>query len=89
MTEEEIKEMFLKDFKAHENEIMTKNAWIVAEELVKRIDGAAVLGEYIHCQLSEEPSKMFVFLIETVYKITRMPAQKRRNQYLVFDTSTK
>ena len=45
MTEEEIKEMSLKDFEAHENERMTKNAWIVAEELVKRIDGAPVLGE--------------------------------------------
>ena len=61
MTEEEIKEMSLKDFEAHENDRMTKNAWVVAEELVKRIDGAPGLGEYIHCQLSEEPSKMSFF----------------------------
>jgi hypothetical protein len=38
MTEDEIKEMSLEDFEAHENQRMTKNAWIVAEELVKRID---------------------------------------------------
>jgi hypothetical protein len=35
--------MSLKEFEEYENDRMTKNAWIVANELVKRIDGAPVL----------------------------------------------
>ena len=31
-----------------------KNAWRVAEEIAERIDGAPVLGEFIHSQLTPE-----------------------------------
>ena len=78
VTEEEITEMSLKDFEAHENERMTKNAWMVAEELVKRIDGAYVLGEYIHCQLSEEPSKMFFFNRDSLQAYQNASMEKKK-----------
>ena len=79
MTEDEIKDMSLEDFEAHENEKMTKNAWIVAEELVKRIDGAPALGEYIHCHLSEEPSKMFFFNKDNLQAYQNASKEKKKS----------
>ena len=78
-TQEEIKEMSLKDFEAHENERMTTNACIVAEELVKRIDGAPVLSEYIHCQLSDEPSKMFFFNRDSLQAYQNARTEKKKS----------
>ena len=51
----------LKEFEEYERVRMSKNAWIVANELVNRIDGAPVLSEYINCQLSLKPNEMFFF----------------------------
>ena len=63
MTNDEISHMSFKEFEQYESERMSKNAWIVANELVKRIDGAPVhvLSECIDCNLAEKPNEMFLF----------------------------
>ncbi len=52
MTDKEVSMMSVKEFEDYEKEQTAKNAWIVANELVKRIDGAPALGEYINAKLS-------------------------------------
>lgn len=66
MTAEEIEGMSLQAFEKYEAERMLNNAWAVSKELVKRIDGAPVLGEYISCKLSEERDQMFFFNKESL-----------------------
>lgn len=61
MTDEEVSMMSVKEFEYYEKERMAKNAWIVANELVKRIDGAPVLGEYINAKLSVTMDQLFFF----------------------------
>ena len=39
--------MSVKEFEQYESERMSKNVWIVTNELVKQVDGAPVLSEYI------------------------------------------
>ena len=59
MTAKEVEGMSLQEFEKYEAERTSKNAMAVSKELVKRIDGAPVLGEYINCKLSEEMDQMF------------------------------
>ena len=47
--------------KDYEKERIEKNAWIVAKELVKRIDCAHVLGEQVNAKLSDMTDKLFFF----------------------------
>ena len=47
--------------KDYEKERIEKNAWIVAKELVKRIDCAPVLGEQVNAKLSDMTDKLFFF----------------------------
>ncbi len=39
---------------------------VISAKLVKRIDGAPVLGDYIHCILSDEIDQMFFFNKESL-----------------------
>ena len=48
LTDDEIANLTIKEFDAHEEERMEMNAWWVAKELPNRIDGAPVFNEYIH-----------------------------------------
>ena len=61
MTEEEIAGLSVKDYDTLEEERMRKNCWDVSKELTRRIDGAPVLGEFIHCQTSVKSEDMYFF----------------------------
>ncbi|XP_070570891.1 uncharacterized protein [Ptychodera flava] len=61
MTREEIEKMSVKEYEEYEARRMTQNAWIVAKEVVSRIDGAPVLGQYITGCLADKPEDAFFF----------------------------
>lgn len=60
-TEDDIKQMSLKDYEKYENERMKKNAWEVTRELTHRIEGAPVLKTFIRAFQSEHTDKLFFF----------------------------
>ena len=53
--------------------------WIVAEELVTRIDGAPVLGDYIDCRLSDKAENMFFFNKEYLTEFQHATTQEKIN----------
>ena len=79
MTAAQVSEMSVKDFEEYEKDRMTKNAWIVAEELVTRIDGAPVLGDYIDCRLSDKAENMFFFNKEYLTEFQHATTQEKIN----------
>ena len=82
MTSGQISRMSVKEFEEYESDRMTKNAWIIGNELVKRIDGAPVLGEYTDCGLSNKTNGMFFFNKDylTEFQHTATQAKKRKHQ---------
>ena len=52
LTDEEIENLSVEAHHRNEEVRLEKNAWRVAEEIAERIDGAPVLGEFIHSQLT-------------------------------------
>ena len=78
MSQDEIQKMSLSEFEKYERDRMCRNAWEVAKELVNRIDGAPVLGEYINCQLSEQPKKLFFFNKEGLEAHQHGTAEKKK-----------
>ena len=66
MTEAKIAEMTMKEFEVHEEERMQKNAWLIAEDLANRLDGAPVLSSYIHGLISSKSQEHFFFNKEEV-----------------------
>ena len=79
MTAAQVSQMSVKDFEEYEKDRMTKNAWIVAEELVTRIDGAPVLGNYIDCRLSDKAENMFFFNKEYLTEFQHATTQEKIN----------
>ena len=61
MSQEEIDGMSVADYEEYEKKRILANAWDVAKEVTRRIDGAPVLGEYIKAHLSDELKDMFFF----------------------------
>jgi hypothetical protein len=80
MTSEQISQMSVKQFEEYESDRMTKNAWIIANELVQRIDGAPVLGEYIHCKLSNKADDMFFFNKDYLVEFQNSASQEKRKE---------
>ena len=75
LTDEEIANLTIKEFDAHEEERMEMNAWWVAKELANRIDGAPVYNEYIH---SEKPSDAFFFNEKYLREFNRKSGNARK-----------
>ena len=61
MTSEEITNMSVKEYEIYESDRMKRNAWSVANEVARRIDGAPVLSEYLHCKVSNNIEDQFFF----------------------------
>ena len=61
LSKEAVDRLTVQEFEQLEYERMQKNAWFVANLLVKRIDGAPVLGERIKAYLAEVKEKQFFF----------------------------
>ena len=78
MTDEQASKMSVKEFEEYEKQRMSKNAWIVANALVKRIDGAPVLSEYINCKLSAKPNEMFFFNKEYLVEYQHATAEVKK-----------
>ena len=53
MSEDSIANLTLQNYEKYEEKRMEKNAWRVASQLIERINGAAVLSDYIHASVSE------------------------------------
>ena len=52
LTDEEIENLSIEAHHRNEEVRLEKNAWRVAEEIAERIDGAPLMGECIHSQLT-------------------------------------
>jgi hypothetical protein len=78
MTDEEVSKMSVQEFEDYEKNRMEKNAWIVANELVKRIDGAPVLGEYINAKLSDTTEKLFLFNRDLLLEYQNCTTEEKR-----------
>ena len=72
---------------------MKKNAWGVANELVRRIDNAPVVGEFISLKLSEEVNEYFFInkeyilqfnTVTTDYKKKKVPGSGYASKILQF-----
>ena len=61
MTEEEVKQLSIKQYEELEEKRMQANAWAISKELVQRIDDAPVLSERIKAYLSEDKDELFFF----------------------------
>ena len=61
MTEEEVKQLSIKQYEELEEKRMQENAWAISKELVQRIDDAPVLSERIKAYLSEDKDELFFF----------------------------
>ena len=78
MTDEEVSKMSVQEFEDYEKNRFEKNAWIVVNELVKRIDGAPVLGEYINAKLSDTTGKLFFFNKDLLLEYQNCTTEEKR-----------
>ena len=78
LSDDEIANLTIKEFDAHEEERMEMNAWWVAEELANRIDGAPVFNEYIHSFVTEKPSDAFFFNRKYLKEFNRKSGNPRK-----------
>ena len=60
LTDDEIEKLSVSEYDKHEFERMEKNAWIVANEVRNRIDGALVFSEFINAFLSGKEEDSFL-----------------------------
>ncbi len=61
LNEDEVQAMSLQGYETYEKHRMECNAWLVAEEITRKIDDAPVLGSYITAILSKKPDDLFYF----------------------------
>ena len=79
MSEDEIKNLGVKEFEEMETVRMEKNAWYVAELLVERIDGAPVFSERIKAWLSEKNEHHFFFNREYLLQFHKATTQQAKD----------
>ena len=82
---DEISQMSVKEFEQYESERMSKNAWIVANELVKRIDGAPVLT----VSQQKNPMKCFSSIKIMSLNVRMLQQRIRKIVYLALVTCRK
>ncbi len=79
LTEDQADNMTIKEYEQYEKDRMEKNAWLVTEEVTKRIDEAPVLSTFIKAYKSEKVENHFFFNTENVKKYHSATPQARED----------
>ena len=80
MTPEEIDGMSWSKYEVYEEGRMERNAWMVAEEVQKRVDDAPVLSEYITAYKSQKMENMFFFNEEHLSSFQKCTSDNARKK---------
>ncbi|KXJ16378.1 hypothetical protein AC249_AIPGENE6513 [Exaiptasia diaphana] len=71
LTDEQISQLTVEEYDAHEQDRMEMNAWWVAKELSFRIDGEPVFNEYIHSFVTNKTNDAIFFNRECINQFNK------------------
>ena len=77
LTDEEIENLSIEAHYRNEEVRLEKSAWRVGEEIAERIDGAPVLGEFIHSQLTPKIEDSHFFNQKYIKECQHATANKK------------
>ena len=89
MTPEEIDGMSLNEYEEYEEGRMERNAWMVAEEVQKRVDDTLVLSEYITAYKSQKRRKFFSSMKNICQVIRSAPLTMPERRFQGYATKRK